>query len=184
MAGGIRAWHGLVARTPVDQGRWLLEGDEEPAAALALAYGLEEGSRRFYRELAGRAPDPATRDLFQELTAAEVRHEERLWERYRTLAGPGADREAFVRRAVPRALEGGLSPDQALARAPGGPPAGAEALDLAMALEVDALDLYLRLAGASHLEATRDVFLAVAEEEKAHLRRLGRRLGEVAGGAP
>ncbi|MDW7710682.1 MAG: ferritin family protein [Deferrisomatales bacterium] len=48
-----------------------------------------------------------------------------------------------------------------------------EALDLALALEADSLDLYLRLAREVQASGAKAVFLEIAEEEKAHLRRLG-----------
>jgi sulfur-carrier protein adenylyltransferase/sulfurtransferase len=166
------AWQGLVSRAEVDQGRWVLEGGETAEEALALAYGLEEGARRFYLDLAGRSEDEDTRQLFEALAAAEVRHEDRLWEAYGAPGG-AADRGAFEAEAVPRAVEGGLTADQVLARAGVFPMTREAALDLALALETDSLDLYLRLALGVEGEGARDVFLAIAEEEKTHLRRLG-----------
>lgn len=168
------AWRGLVSRAEVDQGMWLLEEVETPAGALALAYGLEEGSRRFYQELADRSSDAACRRLFALLAEAEVRHEDRLWEAYRALPdGLSTGRSAFEHAVVPRALEGGLTPDEVLARTGTFPLTPEDALDLALALEADALDLYLRMAWVVGDEGVRAVFLRTAEEEKAHLRRLG-----------
>ena len=173
MNGGIDAWNGLVSKAQVGQGMYLIEGNETAEEVVALAYGLEEGSRRFYRELAERSDVPEVRRLFETLHDAEIRHEDRLWERYRTLPGSFGDRRAFEEHAVPRALEGGLTPDQLLA---GDPEAGrgyTESLDLAMALETDALDLYLRMAAAFHKSEIRSNFFELAEEERGHLEKLG-----------
>ena len=173
MNGGIDAWDGLVSRAQVGQGIYLIEGDETAEEVVALAYGLEEGSRRFYRELAGRCDAPEVRRLFETLHDAEIRHEDRLWERYRALPGSLADRRAFEEHVVAGALEGGLTPDRLLA---GNPDAGrgyAEALDLAMSLETDALDLYLRMAAAFDKTDIRSIFLDLAEEERGHLEKLG-----------
>ena len=173
MNGGIDAWDGLVSTAQVGQGMYLVEGDETAEVVVALAYGLEEGSRRFYRELAGRSDEPEVRRLFETLHDAEIRHEDRLWERYRALPGSSGDRWSFEENVVPRALEGGLTPDQLLA---GNPEAGqgyAESLDLAMALESDALDLYLRMAAAFDKSEIRSIFLDLAEEERGHLEKLG-----------
>jgi rubrerythrin len=46
-------------------------------------------------------------------------------------------------------------------------------LDLAMMLETQALDLYLRFADKSADERTRKVLFSIADEEKAHLSSLG-----------
>ena len=46
-------------------------------------------------------------------------------------------------------------------------------LDLAMMLETQALDLYLRFAEKSSDERTQKVLFSIADEEKAHLGSLG-----------
>ncbi len=166
------AWQGLVSRAEVGQGRWLLEGGESAAEAVALAYGLEEGARRFYQDLAGRSADPESRGLFETLAQAEVGHEDRLWDAFRAL-DPGAERADLAKRVALRAVEGGLTADQVLASHGRFPTGRDEGLDLALALETDSLDLYLRLARSVGDEGARGVFLGLAEEEKGHLRRLG-----------
>jgi sulfur-carrier protein adenylyltransferase/sulfurtransferase len=173
MNGGIDAWNGLVARTKVDQGMVLIEGNETAEEVIALAYGLEEGSRRFYQDLGERSERPEVKRLFETLREAEVRHEDRLWERYRSLPDHVDERQAFEDRIVVRALEGGVTPDPFLARYPEAAREPAEALDLAMALETDALDLYLRMAAAFDQPEVRSVFFDLAEEERDHLKRLG-----------
>jgi len=173
MNGGIDAWNGLVSKAKVGQGMCLIEGDETTEEVVALAYGLEEGSCRFYRDLAERSDLPEARRLFEILCDAEIRHEDRLWERYRALPGNFRERRAFEENVVPRALEGGLTPDQLLTLCPEAVRESAEALDLAMALETDALDLYLRLADAFDDREVQSVFFDLAEEEREHLKKLG-----------
>ena len=173
MNGGIDAWNGLVATASVDQGMYLIEGNETVGEVVTLAYGLEEASRRFYRELAERCDAPRLRSLFETLRDAEIRHEDRLWERYRALPGVSGDRRTFEERTVPGALEGGVTPDRLLAGNPGAFKEYGESLDLAMAMETDALDLYLRMASAFDDGGIRAVFFALADEERAHLKKLG-----------
>ncbi len=180
MNGGMDAWNGLVSKAGVDQGMYLIEGTETAAEVVALAYGLEEGSRRFYRELAEGRDLPEAKSLFETLGDAEVRHEDRLWDRYRSLPGTVGERRAFEESVVPRALEGGLTPDQLLARYPEAVRAPAEALDMAMAMETDALDLYLRMADAFGDPEVRTVFLDLAEGEREHLKKLGDLRGRAA----
>jgi rubrerythrin len=100
MKGGIDAWNGLVSRAEVDQGIYLIEGDEGPEEVISLAYGLEEGTHRFYRDLSERSTDGKTRDLFEKLSKAEIQHKENLWEHYMTLTGGGITREAFETDAL------------------------------------------------------------------------------------
>ena len=51
-------------------------------------------------------------------------------------------------------------------------------IDLAMMLETQALDLYLRFAAKSTNTETKDVLFKIAQEEKGHLAALGRLLEE------
>ena len=47
-----------------------------------------------------------------------------------------------------------------------------EILELAIAMEANALDRYIKMGRAVEDERSRKVFLALAEEEKAHLARM------------
>jgi rubrerythrin len=51
-------------------------------------------------------------------------------------------------------------------------------IDVAMMVETQALDLYLRMAAESSNLVTKEVLFEIAQEEKAHLRALGRVLEE------
>jgi rubrerythrin len=173
MEGGIDAWNGLVSRAEVDQGVYLIEGNEPPEEVISLAYGLEEGALRFYRTLSGQSNDTKTSGLFEKLSEAEIQHKEKLWEKYRILTGGRVSRKAFESEINPKTMEGGKTADQVLGEYPDWIQDPLEALQLAMSFETDALDLYLRIALKSHNEDAREVFQALASEEKAHLRRMG-----------
>ena len=173
MNGGIDAWNGLVSTGGVGQGMYLIEGDETVEEVMTLAYGLEEASRRFYQERAEESGVPELKRLFETLRDAEIRHEDRLWERFRSLSGGVAERRMFEETVVPEVLEGGLAPDRLLAEHPGAFMDYDESLDLAMAMETDALDLYLRLAAVFTDAEIRSVFFALAEDERMHLKKLG-----------
>ena len=140
---------------------------------ISLAYGLEEGVHRFYARLSGQSPDGETRDLFEKLAKAEVQHKERLWEEYRAVVEGPVTRESFEVGIVAETMEGGRTADQVLAQYPAWISDPRESLQLAMSLETDALDLYLRMAQKSRNEEAKGVFYRLAEEEKTHLRWLG-----------
>jgi len=173
MKGGIDVWNGLVSRADVDQGIYLIEGNEDPEEVISLAYGLEEGAHRFYQGLSERSTDGKIRDLFAKLSKAEIQHKENLWKNYKRLTGGGITREAFESGIVLTTMEGGKTADQVLAEYPDWVQEPREALQLAMSLETDALDLYLRMAMKSQHEETKAIFHQISDEEKAHLRMLG-----------
>lgn len=173
MKGGIDAWNGLVSRAEVDQGLYLIEGDENPEEVISLAYGLEEGALRFYRTLSRQSADGETKGLFEKLSQAEIEHMEKLWQTYEELTGGRITREAFESDVNTQTMEGGKTADQVLAQYPEWISDAHETLQLAMSLETDALDLYLRMAQKSQNEEARILFYSLADEEKTHLRRLG-----------
>jgi rubrerythrin len=176
LGGGIDAWNGLVSKAEIDQGIYLFEGDETPEQVITLAYGLEEGAYRFYRNLCRKSTDGETSSLFEKLSQAEIQHKEKLWKKYKTLTGGHITRETFESEISAKAMEGGKTADEVLAQYPDWIQDPREALQLAMSLETDALDLYLRMALKSQNEETKAVFYTLADEEKKHLRRLGERL--------
>jgi sulfur-carrier protein adenylyltransferase/sulfurtransferase len=173
MDGGIDVWNGLVSTAAVGQGMYLIEGDETVEEIMTLAYGLEEKSRCFYQDLALRSDVPEVRHLFETLRDAEVRHEDKLWQRYQELPGTLGERRKFEENVVPKALEGGMSPEHLLSSHPEAFRGYDDSLDLAMAMETDALDLYLRMAKTSDNEEVRSFFSDLAEEERGHLEKLG-----------
>lgn len=177
MKGGIDAWNGLVSRGEVDQGIYLIEGDEGPEEVISLAYGLEEGAHRFYRSLSGHSTDGETKTLFEKLSQAEIQHKEKLWQEYETVTGGHITREAFESDVSAKTMEGGKTADQVRAQYPDWIRDPYEALQLAMSLETDALDLYLRMAQKSQNEEAKALFYSLANEEKIHLQRLGQLLG-------
>ena len=73
-------------------------------------------------------------------------------------------------------MEGGLTTQQYLQRYSLDTESELEILSLAMAIEVQALDLYLRAAENSKEAATRDTFFRIAEEERSHIARLGQHI--------
>lgn len=180
LRGGIKAWQGLTAVGPPGQGLGLIRGDEGLEQMLVVAYGMEMGLGRFYHEAAAKAPQGPTRELLAELAGLEERHQARVWALYAGQANPPLDQTALAAQATDRVLEDGQEVTRALENLA---PAGltpAEVLEMAMSLETQALDLYLRLARKASREEARGALVQLAQEEKAHLTALGRRL-ETAG---
>ena len=53
MEGGIKAWKGLVAEGAPESGMAYFSPATKPEELIALAWSLEDGSHKFYSELAG-----------------------------------------------------------------------------------------------------------------------------------
>lgn len=174
MDGGIEAWHGHVSEARVDQGVYLLEGDETPGEVFAAAYRLEQATGGFYRRVAREAGPPSVRELAQALAQGEDRHRERIRDLCRETCGEAEASRVLGGGPPSPVLEGGTSPEDRWERllAPGASPA--DVLDLAMAQEVDALDLYLRFTHRFRRPSVRNALFALAREEREHLQRLGR----------
>jgi sulfur-carrier protein adenylyltransferase/sulfurtransferase len=181
LAGGIKAFQGHKATGPRELNLDLVKGDESPAQIITLAYGMEKALQLFYETLQEQSPDKELQDLFGKLAQVEVRHEQRLFEVYGRVAPGGQDLAGFESTIVPQTLEGGFSTEEFLKTNKSHLQTVPEVLDLAMMLETQALDLYLRFAGRCEQPQTKEVLYALAGEEKAHLASLGRLLEEKLG---
>jgi rubrerythrin len=143
---------------------------------VALAWLLEEGSRRFYTALSVDMPDGETIRLFLELATAEEHHKDSLLGLYRdvTNSEPGPD---FPRDIVPTdeaRMEGGVKVREALVWAKG--KAARELLELSVALETDSYDLYIKMGRRVSGEKAKRIFDHLIEEERNHLARLAAQL--------
>jgi sulfur-carrier protein adenylyltransferase/sulfurtransferase len=175
LAGGIKAFKGPKAAGPQELNLDLVRGDETPAEIIALAYGMERALQLFYEAMLGRTGDQEMQDLFSSLARVEQRHQQRLLEQYRGME-PGPDPGALEAAPAPEILEGGFKMQEFMEKNESFMQTVPHVLDLAMMLETQALDLYLRFVGRCSQAATREVLFGIAAEEKAHLASLGRLL--------
>jgi rubrerythrin len=176
MDGGIQAWHGLTADGPPEGGVTYFASGTSAADMASLAWALEENTRLFYTNLAGMRPDTVVAELFLKLVEAEEHHKETLVSIHRTLSDESIDR--FHREQDSPILEGGVEMEDALSWAEGR--TTGQILEQTIGLEANAYDRYLKMVDVSEDEATREVFKAIAEEEKGHLKKLGELLDQEA----
>jgi sulfur-carrier protein adenylyltransferase/sulfurtransferase len=182
LAGGIKAFEGPKATGPRELNLSLVRGDETLVEIITLAYGMEKALQLFYETLQGESQDQELRALFQQLAGVEINHEERLFAAYRQAAAADAqDREGFEAAIVPQTLEGGFDAQEFLEANREHLKTVPEVLDLAMMLETQALDLYLRFTERCEVADTREVLYNLAGEEQEHLARLGGLLEEKLG---
>lgn len=172
LSGGINAWQSQVVVGDQTEGLTLFRGDETVETTLMVAYGLEAGLRDFYLSMAVKVAAEPVRKLFGHLAEIEVKHQERLLDTYAEMSGQPADRDHFE-AAVDSHLEGGLSTADFLARFTTEYASTIDVISMAMTIEAQALDLYQRAADNSTAAERKKAFLQIADEEKAHLKRLG-----------
>ena len=180
LAGGIKTWEGGVATGEPEVGMAHFAGAESLAELVALSIGLEEGSRRFYQGVA-ELLEPDDRDsaaLFKALAGDEVRHQQRLRLAYAEETGQELDTAQLAGRfgdAVSGVtMEGGIGVAEGVSWARGRN--RVEILEVAMALELNAYDLYLKMGPRFTASGGREIFRQLANEEQAHLRSLSERL--------
>ncbi|AMV72802.1 rhodanese-like domain-containing protein [Desulfuromonas carbonis] len=174
LAGGLHAWEGeLAAGHPaVELERF--QRYTRPTEHAALAWCLEEGTRRFYAAAAEQAETPELGTLFGELVNAEEGHKKMLRGVYEALRGALAPDDfpacELGAGAADDYMEGGMEVAEAIAWARQQP--ARAILELAMAVETSALDRYLYLQRRLPDENSQRVFELLADEERRHLKQL------------
>ena len=175
MEGGIRAWKGMVAHGVPEAGMAYFSPAANGEEIVGLAWALEEGSKFFYQGVSEHfSDDPETQKMFGWLVTAEQNHEKHLLETYETLTGAQPDfiklRAKFSDSLSGTVMEGGVAVKDALEWTKD--KGVSESLELAMGMEVNAYDLYVKMSRAIEDKQAQQVFEKLAEEEQVHLERL------------
>jgi len=175
MEGGIHAWKGMVAHGLPEAGMAYFSPAANGEEIVGLAWALEEGSKLFYQGISEHfTDDPEAQKMFQWLVAAEQNHEKHLLETYEGLAGMPPDfvklRAKFSDGLNGTVMEGGVPVKDALEWAKD--KGLSESLELAMAMEVNAYDLYVKMSRAIKEEQAQKIFEKLSEEEQVHLEKL------------
>jgi len=174
MQGGIRAWKGLVAEGAPESGIAYFSSATKADELIALAWWLEDGSRRFYSNLASGMKDEEAKDLFKDLTAAEEHHQTFLLGLYQGLFGltpdsgfPGSILSPGKEGDV---MEGGVRVSEALQWNEG--KSLTEILEFSLSSETNAYDLYVKMEHRMEDQRSAQVFRQLSSEEKQHLERI------------
>ena len=174
MEGGINAWKGLIAEGIPESGMAYFSPATKPEEFIALAWSLEDGSRKFYSELAGVLKDQEAKDLFRDLIEAEERHQASLLKLYKELPGRISDSgpmgSAISAGDEGDVMEGGIRVSEGLQWAHG--KNLAEILDFSISLEANSYDLYVKMGRRIEDQQSAQVFHLLSDEEKQHLERL------------
>ena len=178
MEGGIRAWKGLVAEGAPESRMAYFSSATRPEELIALAWLLEDGSRKFYSGLNSLLQDRGAADLFKELVTAEERHQASLSGLYKQFSGGKPD-AGFPGSVIPPGtqgdvMEGGVNVSQALKWA--ATKELTKILEMSISLETNSYDLYIRMKRQVKDPRSAQVFDLLSGEEKNHLQRLSQLL--------
>jgi sulfur-carrier protein adenylyltransferase/sulfurtransferase len=172
LSGGIKAWEGLTASGPVEMNLDLVWADAGPQTVVMTAYGMEHALAEFYRIMESRTDDRSVAELLGKLAGIEERHKQYLLDLYNTISPDGSERKTL--ETAQSTMEGGFDLTEFLRENEQFAKTAPNLVDLAMMLETQALDLYLRFADKVARPESREILFKIADEEKGHLRSLGK----------
>ena len=174
MQGGIHAWKGLVAEGAPESGIAYFSSAAKAEELIALAWWLEDGSRKFYSGLAAVMGDQEAENLFKDLTKAEEHHQTSLLNLYQEFSGltsgsgfPGSVMSAEKEGDV---MEGGIRVSEAIQWAKGR--SVTEILEFSLSSETNSYNLYVKMEHQLKDQRSAQVFHRLSGEEKQHLERL------------
>jgi len=135
---------------------------------------LEEGSCKFYGEMGKKEKSPETVTLFRELSDDEEKHKSSLFKLYQRRSGKESDsgiaRSLLSLESGVDYLEGGIVLKKALEWAQG--KGLQDILEFSLSLEVNAIDLYIKMERRVAEKESKEVFQALSNQERNHLKRL------------
>lgn len=173
MSGGIRAYEGDKAFGDEAFGmEFFVRGDFTDV--FRMSYAMEEGVQQLYLLLEEMCDDEAVKHLLDRLAQFEEGHKAKL----ETLFPDVLDGEAVSLDA----LEGGFDRQQILDHFQSREVSSKEVIELGMMLEIQACDLYSRLAEKAESDETKKFFLFMVGEEKQHLKFLSREFDRLLSG--
>ena len=182
MDGGIIAWNGHVATGDYTEGLLLLKGRETAEELMSLALALEEGSRMFYTGVAELTSDAAAKSIFTTIAEAEAKHKTNILQAYTMVTGEKVSEDILNREPLKGVMEGGVGIEDAISFLRKQGKSLLDMLEIAMQVETNSLDLYIKMFREMGDVNAKNIFGGLIEEEKLHLSKLGKLLGEKAAG--
>ena len=164
---------------------FLISGAEGPSQIIMIAYGLEQGLRELYLNIKTVASDKDLSATLNLLAGVEAKHQERLFNLYQGLESGPVDKASFEAKVNSELMEGGFSTKEFMEQNESVLQTATGVLNVAMTLEAQAMDLYMRYAQRFSDAKVKEILHELADEEKIHLKRLGalmdQKVGEASG---
>ena len=177
LRGGFLAWSGAQVDDLPPLRALDLQGGV--ADLLHQALDLEKGTHRLYEALVPAFAGTDLEGLIDELVRAEVAHGQVVYDTLARIGARPSEEFAALFASLPGQLvESGQSFAEVVGIANArGQDGRAALLELALELELRALDLYRALAERTEDVAAREVLLDLAQQEKRHAEGIFKRLG-------
>ena len=163
---------------------FLISGAEGPAEIIMVAYGLEQGLRELYITMGDATSDGELSAILNLLSGVEAKHQARLFNLYCELESGPVDKAIFEARVNSELMEGGFTTKEFMEQNGSALQTVTGVLNVAMTLEAQAMDLYMRYAQRFSDEKAKQILHGLADEEKIHLRRLGELMDQKVAEAP
>ncbi len=179
LSAGFKGWKSEAAFGKEDLGLELFTGDESPEKTLVVAYSLEQGLGDFYLSMIPIVKNDDAKNLFQKLSEIEVKHRDRIFDEYMKISGQSESREKFEKNTVGEAIEGGLTTQEYANLFKPDWESIKDIIELAMSIEAQALDLYMRAANKISNLQSKKALTQIADEERMHLIQLGKLMDSV-----
>ncbi len=164
----IRDWLGIQLPGEYSSSLDLINPDIDFPDAFALSYAMEEGLQQFYLRLEQQESRIELKDIYNRLAGFENLHKEELKKRFVDKTSETFDYESALTNH-PDAIEGGdanrISPFEVITQMKN----LKDIFGLALAIEAQSFDLYVRLANKAEAEGSREAFMQLADEEKKHM---------------
>ena len=179
MSGGYRAWKSKAAYGDINLGTSVFSTDDPLQKTLSTAYSLEAGLRDFYISMSQKVRNEKTRDLFTKLSEIETKHQDRIYNEYVSISDQPLNKDEFETTMATGALEGGKTTEEYLDFFKPDMDSEIDVIELAMSIEAQALDLYMRSAKNSSNPESGKALVSLADEEQAHLTLLGNLIDQI-----
>jgi len=173
LKGGFKAWNGLTVDGPPETGMAYFAGVDKPEGILLLAWALEEGTRRFYEEMAGFISDTDAKKIYSQLEKAEKKHQDSITNLFHQITGTNPEEVTpFYTRYIPQdemeqLMEGEMKLQEVVKWAHRH--TLQEVLEYAIGLEAKLYDLYFRLKKKNPTGDLNKIYSTLASEEKQHI---------------
>ena len=177
LMGGMQAWEGkTLSGYPKVK---IFDKDQTLEKLLATAMNLEKGAWRFYQYAMDKYSDDPIRLHLEQVSIAEKAHATliyRFWKKFQHNPPPF---DRIYESLEGEILEGGHNFEETCRRLDAVRQHGcAGVIDLAMAIEYSAFELYRTMAERCGNTEAQSIFLSIAQAEKAHMRTLTRALDQ------
>ena len=177
LMGGLLARNGTIL--PGYPKVQIFDKAQELSQLLTVAMDLEKGAWRFYRYASEKFIENPIHRTLEQISIAEKGHAKlvyRFCQKFNTDPPPFDKMYGGLKGAV---LEGGQNFEDACRNLEKVTTDSCSAiLDLALAIEYQAYDLYRAMAERTDHSEARETFLAIAQVEKAHMRALVRAMAD------